>query len=200
VGLLAGEVVLGGAVVLLRLPAQLTTVHFMVGLVVFLLAVYMASFDGFREPPAFSLSGRSALFFGVGALVFLLAALGAYVRHAGAGLACTDWPTCLGGILPKAFNGQILIHFSHRVLAALVFLTIVALYAAVALDRRYRESRGLARALLMLALGQVIIGGAVVLSKLYFLAAGLHLAVALGMLTVLFHLWAREVKRGEALP
>jgi heme A synthase len=196
-GILAGEIALGGAVVLLHLPVQLTTVHFMAGLVVFLLAVYMASFDGIREPPAFSLSGRSALFFGVGALVFLLAALGAYVRHSDAGLACTDWPACLGGILPNVLTGHVLIHFSHRFLAALVFLTIVALYAAVALDRRLRESRGLARTLLLLALGQVGIGGAVVLSRLYFLATGLHLAVALGMLTVLFHLWAREVKRGE---
>jgi heme A synthase len=199
-GLVAGEIVLGGAVVLLRIPVQLTTVHFMAGLVVFLLAVYMASFDGIWEPPAFSLTGRSALFFGVGALVFLLASLGAYVRHADAGLACTDWPTCFGGILPKTFTGGVLVHFSHRVLAAFVSLTIVALYASVALDRRQKESMGLARALLLLALGQVVIGGAVVLSKLYFLAAGLHLAVALGMLTILFHLWAREVKRGEALP
>ncbi|NJD63176.1 MAG: hypothetical protein FIA93_10730 [Deltaproteobacteria bacterium] len=200
VGLLAGEVVLGGAVVLLAVPVQLTTVHFMIGLVVFLLAVYMASFDGVWEPPGFSLSGRSALFFGVGALVFLLAALGAYVRHSDAGLACTDWPACLGGILPGAFTGHILVHFSHRVLAALVFLTIVALYASIALDPRLRASRGLARGLLFLALVQVGIGGAVVLSKLYFLATGLHLAVALGMLVLLFHLWAREVKREEALP
>jgi heme A synthase len=63
-----------------------------------------------------------------------------------------------------------------------------------------KENRGLARALLLLALAQVVIGGAVVLSRLNFLATGLHLAVALGMLTVLFHLWAREIRRGEALP
>lgn len=200
IGLLAGEIALGGAVVLLHIPVQLTTVHFMAGLVVFLLAVYMASFDGILDPPVFSLSGRSALFLGVGALVFLLAALGAYVRHAEAGLACSDWPTCLGGIVPTVLDGRVLIHFSHRVLAALVFLTVVALYAAVGLDRRLQESRGLARALLLLAIGQVVIGGAVVLSQLYFLAAGLHLAVALAMLLILFRLWAREVRRGEPLP
>lgn len=200
IGLLAGEIALGGAVVLLHIPVQLTTVHFMAGLVVFLLAVYMASFDGILDPPVFSLSGRSALFLGVGALVFLLAALGAYVRHAEAGLACSDWPTCLGGIVPTVLDGPVLIHFSHRVLAALVFLTVVALYAAVGLDRRLQESRGLARGLLLLAIGQVVIGGAVVLSQLYFLAAGLHLAVALAMLLILFRLWAREVRRGEPLP
>lgn len=195
VGLLATEVALGGAVVLLRLPVQLTTVHFMAGVVIFLLAVYMATFDGIRARTAFSLSGRSALLLGVGGLVFLLAALGAYVRHADAGLACTDWPSCLGGVLPKTFTPQVLIHFSHRVLAALVFLTIVALYAATVLDSRFRESRGLGTALLLLAVVQVAVGGLVVLTRLYFLATGVHLAVALGMLTVIFHMWAREVRR-----
>ena len=140
-GLLAGEVVLGGAVVLAHLPVQLTTVHFMTGLTVFLLAVYMASFDGVFFPPSFSFRGRSALFFGVGMLVFLLASLGAYVRHADAGLACADWPTCFGGILPAVVTGHVLVHFSHRVLAALVFLTIVALYAATRVDGRLREHR-----------------------------------------------------------
>jgi heme A synthase len=196
--ILAGEILLGGAVVLLQIPAQLTTVHFMIGLLVFLLAVYMASFDGVRATPSFSLSGRAALFFGVGGLVFLLAALGAYVRHADAGLACAEWPACLGGgLFPKVLTGHALIHFSHRMLAALVFLTIVALYAAASLDGRFAESKGLAGALLLLALAQVAIGGLVVLSRLNFLATGLHLSVALGMLTVLFHLWAREVKQGE---
>jgi heme A synthase len=200
VGFLAVEIVLGGAVVLFHIPVQLTTVHFMLGLAVFLLAVYMASFDGVQDPPAFSLSGRSALFFGVGILVFLLAGLGAYVRHADAGLACAEWPLCPDGLFPKVLTGHVLIHFSHRVLAALVFLTVIALYAAVALDRRLGESKGLARALLLLAAGQVAVGGLVVLTKLYFLATALHMAIALGMLVVLFHLWAREVKRGgEAL-
>lgn len=199
-GFLAVEVVLGGAVVLLEIPVQLTTVHFMLGLAVFLLAVYMASFDGIQDPPAFSLSGRSALFFGAGSLVFLLAALGAYVRHSDAGLACASWPLCPDGLIPKALTGHVLVHFSHRVLAALVFLTVVALYAAVALDGRFRESRDLARGLLLLVAGQVFVGGLVVRSKLNFLATGLHMALALGMLVVLFHLWAREVKRGEVLP
>ncbi|MBI5576235.1 MAG: heme A synthase [Deltaproteobacteria bacterium] len=199
-GFLAVEVVLGGAVVLFGIPVQLTTVHFMLGLAVFLLAVYMASFDGVRYPPAFSLSGRSALFFGIGILVFLLAGLGAYVRHADAGLACAEWPLCADGLFPKVLTGHVLIHFSHRVLAALVFLTVIALYAAVVLDRRLDESRGLARALLLLAAGQVAVGGLVVLTKLYYLSTALHMAIALGMLVVLFHMWAREVKREELLP
>lgn len=198
--LLAGEILLGGAVVLLQTPAQLTTIHFLIGLLVFLLALSMAFFDGVRAVPSFSLSGRAALFFGVGGLVFLLAVLGAYVRHSEAGLACADWPVCPGGWIPKIWTGHILVHFSHRVLAALVFLTIVALYAAASLDARLRESRKEAGILLLLVAAQVAVGGLVVLSRLYFLSTGLHLAVALGMLAVLFRLWAGEIGHGEALP
>ena len=42
----AAEVVLGGAVVLLGIPAQLTTLHFMAGIVVFLLAVGVVAIGG----------------------------------------------------------------------------------------------------------------------------------------------------------
>src|SRR6266571_6569728 len=41
VGLVMVEIVLGGLTVLLELPVQLTTLHFMTGLAVFLLAFYM---------------------------------------------------------------------------------------------------------------------------------------------------------------
>jgi heme A synthase len=196
---LAIEIFLGGAVVLLKIPVQLTTVHFMLGIAIFLLAVYMATFDGVREAPVFSLSGRSAMFFSAGILVFLLAALGAYVRHSDAGLACAEWPLCTDGLVPKNLTGHVLVHFSHRVMAALVVLTSIALYAAVSVDRRLRESKDLARWLVILTAGQAAVGGLVVLSGLYFLATGLHMAIALGMLVVLFHLWAREARRGEAL-
>lgn len=192
IALLLAEIALGGAVVLLEIPARLTTFHFVTGLLVFLLAYYMMSFDGVAAPAAFSLRGPSALFFGMGALVFLLAALGAYVRHSDAGLACADWPTCFGGVLPAVVSGKVLIHFSHRVLAALVFLTVAALYAATALDGRLGRHRRAARGLFLMILAQVAVGGAVVLTRLYFLSTALHLAVALGMLGILFRMWARE--------
>ncbi len=200
VAFLLAEVAMGGAVVLLGIPAQLTTFHFVAGLVVFLLAYYMMTFDGVSAPAAFSLRGPSALFFGMGALVFFLAALGAYVRHSGAGLACADWPTCSGSVFPAVLSGKILLQVSHRVLAALVFLTVAALYAATAVDARFGRHRPAARGLLFMILAQVIVGGAVVLTRLYFLATAVHLAVALGMLGILFRMWAREVRPGEVSP
>jgi heme a synthase len=199
-GLIAAEILIGGAVVLLELPVRLTTVHFGVGIAIFLLALYMAAFDGHIRPARLAFKGRAALFFFTGVLVFLLAVVGAYVRHSGGGLACPDWPTCLGGIFPAVLSGSLFAHYTHRVLAALVVLTVLALYAATVLDRRLRENRAMAGGLLGLLAAQVGIGGLVVLTGLSYLASALHLAVALGMLALLARMWFRAIASGEATP
>ncbi len=198
--LLAAEIGMGGAVVLLQIPVRLTTVHFATGLVIFLLACCMSAFDGVRTQPSFSVGGYPGLFFGTGILVLLLAAMGAYVRHAGAGLSLPDWPTSLGGLVPDVLSGGVLVQFSHRILAALVALSIVALWAAAALDPNLQRHRRMAGGLVLLVLAQIAIGGTVVLTRLYYLSTALHLAVALGMLMVLCRMWVREQSPGGATP
>lgn len=198
--LLLAEIGMGGAVVLLETPVQLTTYHFMAGLLVFLLAFYMMMFDGDLARPGFSFRGPGALFFSVVALVYSQAALGAYVRHLEAGLSCPDFPACLGRAIPPFLGGAVLVHYSHRLVGYLILLTAVALYLFVRRDPRQRGNRGLAVSFLALVAVQVGVGALVVLSKLNYLATALHLAVALGMLSVLGHLWARAVRaEGAAL-
>jgi len=201
--LLLAEIGMGGAVVLLETPVHLTTVHFMTGVLVFLLAFYMTMFDGERERPAFVFRGPAALFLSVVALVYSQSALGAYVRHLEAGLACPDFPTCLGKWVPPHFAGAVLTHFSHRMLGYLVLLTAISLYLFVSRDPRQRGNRPLALAFLVLVAAQVGVGALVVLSGLNYLATGLHLAVALGMLSILAGLWARSARAegaGLSLP
>jgi heme A synthase len=198
--LLLVEIGLGGAVVLLEIPVQLTTVHFMAGVLVFLLAFYMMTFDGERERPAFAFRGPAALFLSVVALVYSQAALGAYVRHLEAGLACPDFPTCLGVWVPPLFAGPVLAHFSHRSLGYLVLLTAAMVYLFVRRDPRQRGNRSLALSFLLLVAAQVGVGALVVLSGLHYLATALHLTVALGMLSVLAHLWVNAARaEGAAL-
>ncbi|MDP2656962.1 MAG: COX15/CtaA family protein, partial [Candidatus Deferrimicrobium sp.] len=192
--LLLTEIGMGGAVVLLETPLRLTTIHFMIGLLVFLLAFFMMTFDGERERPAFSFRGPAALFLSVAALVYSQAALGAYVRHLDAGLACPDFPTCLGKWVPPLLAGPVLAHFSHRTLGCLVLLTAAMLYLFVRRDPRQRENRSLALSFLVLVAAQIGVGALVVLSELHYLAAALHLAVALGMLSILAHLWVNAVR------
>ncbi len=198
--LLLVEIGMGGAVVLLETPVRLTTVHFMTGLLVFLLAFYMMTFDGERERPAFAFRGPAALFLSVVALVYSQAALGAYVRHLDAGLACPDFPTCLGKWVPPLLAGPVLAHFSHRTLGYLVLLTAAMVYLFVRRDPRQRGNRLLALSFLVLVAAQIGVGALVVLSGLHYLATALHLAVALGMLSVLAHLWVNAARaEGTAL-
>jgi heme A synthase len=198
--LLLVEIGMGGAVVLLETPVQLTTYHFMTGVLVFLFAFYMMTFDGEAVRPEFSFRGPAALFLSVAALVYSQAALGAYVRHLEAGLACPDFPTCLGRVIPSFLGGAVLAHYSHRLVGYLILLTALALYLFVRRDPRQRGNRGLAVSFLVLVAVQVGVGALVVLSKLHYLATALHLAVALGMLSVLGHLWVHAVRaEGAAL-
>ena len=198
--LLLAEIGMGGAVVLLETPVQLTTVHFMTGVMVFLLAFYMMTFDGERDRPVFSFRGPAALFLSVLALVYSQSALGAYVRHLDAGLACPDFPTCLGKWIPPLLSGPVLAHFTHRTLGLLVLLTAVTLYLFVRREPRQRGNRHLALAFLVLVAVQIGVGALVVLSELYFLATALHLAIALGLLSILGHLWVNAARaEGAAL-
>lgn len=194
VALVGAAILLGGFVVLLELPVQLTTIHFMIGLSVFMLVYYMATFDGMSRTAGFSLGGNAGLFIAFGAVVFFQAALGSYVRHSGSGLACPDFPTCLGRMIPPSLDMHVLAHFSHRALAYLIALTVAVLYASTILDERIKGSRRAVFLLLLLVVGQVSVGALVVLTGLYYMATALHLAVALAMLYVIGNMWAGEIR------
>ena len=193
--LIAGEILLGGMVVLLELPMQLTTIHFMTGMVVFLLAFYMMTFDGAGEPARFSLRKHSGMFFAMGLLAFFQAALGAYVRHSQAGLACEDFPTCMGEWIPPVANWLEVVQMSHRFMALLLFVTFSVLYTATFIDSDLASHRNTSFMLLVLSVAQIAVGALVVLSGLSFVATAIHLVLALCILSLLFHMWAKEARK-----
>jgi cytochrome c oxidase assembly protein subunit 15 len=202
-GLIALEILLGGFVVLFGLPVQLTTVHFMVGLAMFTLVFYMAVFDGRKRKPTFSAGGMAGFLLGLGALVYFQAALGAYVRHSGSGLACPDFPSCLGKILPPLSDPKVLAQYSHRLAAFLILATALVFYAYAVVDVSASKFKAWSLAILGLVTAQIIAGAVVVISRLYFAATAIHLAIALGLLMVIGRLWADEAikaDRKEFLP
>lgn len=198
--LLILEIGMGGAVVLLEIPVQLTTVHFMVGILLFLLAFYMMSFDGTADPPGFSFRGASALLFSLAALVYFQAALGAYVRHLEAGQACPDFPKCLGRWVPSFLGPEVAAHYSHRLVGYMILLTALAVFFLFRRDPDRWRSRRLGTLSLALIAAQIAVGALVVLSGLQFLATAVHLAVALGILLVLGRLWVEAVRAERGTP
>ena len=188
-GLVGIEIVLGGIVVLLGLPVQLTTMHFMIALAVFLLVLYMASCDGKTQPAPLAVSGYAGLLFCLILLIFSQASLGAYLRHSASGLACPDFPTCRGELIPSLWDAPTAINFSHRLLALGTFCTTALLYLASLLDRRLKGRHSELLALACLVALQIGIGGAVVKSGLSYPITSLHLALTLGIIGMSLRIW-----------
>jgi heme a synthase len=197
VGLVAIEIVIGATVVLFGLPVQLTTVHFMIALAVFLLVIYMASCDGESRPALFSLSGYAGPLFCVMLLLFSQASLGAYLRHSASGLACPEFPTCQGELLPAIWDTPTTINITHRLLALGSFCTISLLYLASLLDKRLRGRHSQLFALACLVALQIGVGAATVKSGLSYPVTAVHLALTLGIIAFSLRIWLLQM--GEAV-
>ncbi|HJV37091.1 MAG TPA: COX15/CtaA family protein [Geomonas sp.] len=195
-GLIALEILLGGIVVVMGLPVQITTVHFMIGLAIFLLVLYMAVCDGTTSPATVSVSGYAGLLFCVLLLVFFQASLGAYLRHSAAGLACPDFPTCQGRLIPEIWDRPIATNFTHRLVALGTLCTALVLYLVSLLDQRLKRMHGYLLALLCLVALQIGVGAAVVKTGLSYPITSLHLAMTLGIIGTTLRIWMLQT--GEA--
>lgn len=187
--LLLIQIVLGGIVVLMELPVDLTTYHFANAIVIYALVLYMVFFDGAEKRPAFSVCGYKGVFFFLGVLIFLQAVLGAYVRHSDSGLACPDFPTCLGYWIPPELSGMILNHFAHRAVAYLISIILIALFISTYVIDGLRAYRKPIHIILGLVIVQILLGVGMIHAKLNFAVTALHLAVALLIFSVVLYTW-----------
>jgi heme A synthase len=185
--LLAIQIALGGITVLLKLPDLVSTAHLVNALLILggLILLAMGLGPSVEAEPS-AARDKLARLARVG-LVALLAqlALGGYVRHSGAGLACPDFPLCSGDVFPGQWLAAV--HWVHRWLGVLLLGLFVHL--AVVGARAARAAPGLSvatRLLAALAVIQVSLGIATVLLQLAPVARGAHAAVG-------YALWATLV-------
>ena len=112
---------LGAGAVIWPQSALMLATHFGVSLIA-LAATYLSSrfvfeHSGVPRTPVQPVPGAlRRLAIATGIYVLGVVYLGAYVRHAGVSLACTDWPLCYGQVVPP-LNAATGVVFAHRLAA-----------------------------------------------------------------------------------
>lgn len=118
------------------------------------------------------------------AAILVLVVLGGVVRVTESGLGCPDWPLCHGKIIPPA-DTQTLIEYSHRLVASVVGILVLA--TAVTAWLRYRGRPWIlapSSLSLILVVVQGALGGVTVLTELEGSIVTAHLALAEALLVV----------------
>jgi protoheme IX farnesyltransferase len=134
------------------------------------------------------------------AATYLLILIGGLVHGTGSSLACPDWPTCYGTMMPK-MEGGVLVEHSHRLAAGTVVIVTLALAlllqwgparltaGAQAEIKRLRPFGWLAVALVFL---QALLGGITVLLRLPTPVSTAHTATSLLFFLTLFYVAVRS--------
>lgn len=104
--------------------------------------------------------------------------LGSWVRNAGAGLSCPDWPLCHGHVIPP-MEYRIMLEYFHRLAAAGVSLLLLVTLVWTLRNRGFRKHLGawLGAAFAFLFL-QIILGKLTVDRLLQWEVVAMHLGVA----------------------
>jgi protoheme IX farnesyltransferase len=122
------------------------------------------------------------------AATFLLILIGGLVHGTGSSLACPDWPTCYGTMMPK-MEGGVLVEHSHRLAAGSVMLLTLGLLIAIFVSKaaQHRRLRPLAVLAMALVVVQAVLGGVTVLLRLPTPVSTMHTGVSLlFFMTVLY--------------
>ena len=180
----------GGLTVIYRLPDLVSTTHLALALSCLTLATVLASAtarEASSEPPTRHDDGTRTWAVTAVGLVFAQSVLGGLVRHTDAGLACLDFPLCLGRVVPPLVNAPITVHFAHRVLALIVAVVVLAFAGRahrLGASERVRRWATVAATLVVVQIG---LGVASVFTVLAVLPVSLHTLVAASLLAVLTH-------------
>ncbi|MBI5179121.1 MAG: heme A synthase [Nitrospinae bacterium] len=176
VGLILLAVLLGGAIIIVDAPLldsvlRITVVssHIIVATVIFttMIVAYYSVSSG-------TSAGRRNYQLGLFALVYLQIVLGIIVRYSRSSMACPDWPLCQGSLLPPLFTPEVMLHYTHRLVAYTVFfITLWDLVRTVRAGDNYQRSA----VTFGLVLLQASIGIGIIQSQMFLPLLVLHGAV-----------------------
>lgn len=133
---------------------------------------------------------------------YLLILIGGLVHGTGSSLACPDWPTCYGTMMPK-MEGGVLVEHSHRLAAGAVVILTLVLAALIARSRapHHRPLRRVAFLAVGLVFFQALLGGITVKLRLPTTVSTLHTATSLLFFSTLLYLAVRtRAAAGAAAP
>lgn len=195
------ESILGASAVIWPQSSGVLALHFGFSLLaftgVFLLSLFVLQRDKREKWVQMPVSkGFRNYIWGVTAYAYGVVYLGAYVRHTGSSMGCSDWPLCQGRLIPDLV-GQTGIHFAHRAAAAVLFLLVLG--AMIYAIRHFKEKRhdlyvASILAFVLTAL-QILSGGLVVLFQLHLYATLFHSLVITCLFGVISYMCVQSLKQ-----
>ncbi|USG64920.1 heme A synthase [Brevibacillus ruminantium] len=197
------ESLLGASAVIWPQSSGVMALHFGFSLLAFsgvlLLSIFVLQRDKVESLVKDTVSpGFRKTIWAVAVYAYAVVYLGAYVRHTGSNLGCSDWPLCQGKLIPQ-LSGQTGIHFLHRVAALVLFIALAMVMVYVI--RHFKEKRrdlyvaGIWAFILIVV--QVLSGGWVVLSRLTLYSTIFHSAVITCLFGIICYMCLQSLKGPE---
>jgi heme a synthase len=179
-GLVLFQAVLGAAVVILELKANLVVVHLATALALLALLVVTtvdaSARAGSLTQPVDQDTSRRLI--NVAAAVLALVLVGSYVTGRGAGFVFKDWPLMDGQLVPDLSVQLYALHFFHRALAGIVGVFVIVSMIRLAQRTDLPGVARLAKLVIGLFLVEVVIGAVNVWTGLNAASVTAHLMTA----------------------
>jgi len=197
------ESILGASAVIWPQSSSVLALHFGFSLLaftgVFLLSLYVLQRDKMEAVvQGVASKGFRNWVWAVTIYAYGVVYLGAYVRHTGSSMACSDWPLCDGKLIPE-LSGQVGIQFVHRLgaLGLAILLLATMIYAVRHFKETRRDLYGASILAFVLVMAQVFSGGFVVLFKLHLYATLLHSMIITILFGVICYMCLQVLKRPQ---